>query len=246
MAIGTIATKQPGGMMDILAQRGAYNPLDARYPYRLRENWRFWHRLAYAAAGTVAKIQFFNANPTAFVTNVFNANALPQNYWFETRSIGIRCEASQGLDGTGGATGNEVSNPAAVAAIAADDALTTGLQLMRIIRNGVVKFTVADIDYFERYGLDSLPYGGGPSVQGAISTDNSTTAAVTSNYSRAIMAVHNGDPNIQNRLRYAQGLVIPPLVNWGMSVQYQSLLPLTNGGVIEAYIEGNLFTPRAQ
>ena len=93
MAVGSVQTKQPGGMMEILAKRGAFNPIDQRFPYRLREGWRFWHRQAYPAAGQTSAFSFFNAQPTPFRTNMLNANQLPQNYWFEMRSIGIRIVA---------------------------------------------------------------------------------------------------------------------------------------------------------
>lgn len=244
---GSVATSLPQKMLDMFKGQGAYCPADPRFPIRVRPSWRYWHRQAYAAAGTTDVLRFFNQAATDFVTNMQQPNTLARDYWFKVYSIGVRVIAGMGLTGAANAANNnEVKQVTAVGALAAQEPMTILEQMLRILRSGVTTFKIGDATYLERMGLDTLPFGSGPSVTGQAALDNNTTAAAAQYYGTTFGVTNNGDPFAMNQLRFRVPLVIPPQLSFGLDVRFQSALALAGGGVIEAYLEGDLYTPKNQ
>lgn len=188
---------------------------------------RFWHRLAYAAAGSLT-FQFFNVAKTRFVTNFPQASQLPANYGLALQGITLMVDSGIDLAGARVAAGAQ-----AVATTLA--AFTLAEELRTIHNNGVVRFKVNDRDVIpETYGLTAFPAGKGVDVAAAASS--TATAA-------SVGVVANGSPFWANRQLMDSPFPIAGGQNIEFTVEYQSLLTLTGGGVITAEMVGLLISP---
>lgn len=246
----SVAGTIPGKMLEFFRKRGSYCPADPTIPVRIRPNFRLWHRLAYPAAGSTSVFNFFNTTKADFVTNMQSANTLPKDIWFECFSVGMRVVAGMGLDGTANAVGQNESAVSALAAnaaaVASNGAQTIAEQMARILRSGYTELKIGDAIYLERFGLDSLPYGSGPDINGGHAIDNNTTVAASQYYSSSILVTNNGLPAMTSQLRFRVPVVIPPQLFFGLQTRFQTAMALAGGGVFECYLEGNQVTPRNQ
>lgn len=199
-----------------------YNPFLTGARIRTK---RYWHRQAYAAAGALS-FTFFNVPNTRFVTNMPTAGALPAGYNFAAVALGLR--VVQGIDLAGAAAASGAAMTASGVAPA-----TIGEQMRLINSSGLVTMTVNGITEVDDWGIDAFPTGRG--LDGAASV--TTTAS-------SVVAFSNGVPHVSNRREFGPlPLAIPQNANFSLTIEFQTLLPLTGGGVIEAYLDGFLVTP---
>lgn len=199
-----------------------YNPFLTGARIRTK---RYWHRQAYAAAGALS-FTFFNVPNQRFVTNMPTAGALPAGYNFAAVALGLR--VVQGVD----IAGTPVAAGAAFSATGVAPA-TIAEQLRLINAQGLVTMTVNGITEVDDWGIDAFPTGRG--MDGA--TALATTASGAASFS-------NGVPHVSNRREFGPlPLAIPQNANFSLTIEFQTLLPLTGGGVIEAYLDGFLVTP---
>lgn len=184
----------------------------------------FWHRLAYAAGGATS-FTFFNASNVPNVTNMPTANALPAGYFFAATSLGLR--VTQGIDLAGAA----VAAGAALLATAVTP-LTIAEQLRLINSTGYVQFKLNGIAEIDEWGIDAFPPGRG--LDGSIAT--ATTASAGAVFT-------NGAAHQSNKREFGpMPLPIEPNANFELQVTFPAALPLTGGGVFEAFLEGYLIT----
>lgn len=219
----------PLGPQQVLARMVGGLPINngnVRSVAKIRKK-SFWHRQAYAAAGATA-FTFFNVANTPNATNMPTASALPAGYFFAATSLGIR--VVQGLDMAG-----------AAAATGAASALTTAPatlaeQLRLIYSSGNVRFRLNGVDEIDEWGIDAFPTGRG--LDGAAAA--ATTATTTS---LAFGIFNNGVPHQSNRREFGpMALGIQPNANFELRIEFPAALPLTGGGIIEAYLDGYLIT----
>lgn len=188
----------------------------------------YYHRQAYAAAGS-ASFTFFNASKSKYLTNLAIANQVPGGHILMARAIRLRLVPNEAFS-TGAAA------VAAATYVSAVTPLTNAQELLQIYNQGYWEFRVNNRPMADGFGINKL--GAGSSVQ--LDVGCVTTATTTD---RAITNVRNGDARYDNGWIFTPALVIPEGITFEMSLEFATALPLTNGGTIQADLDGVLIGP---
>ncbi|MGH7242920.1 MAG: hypothetical protein ACREJD_05830 [Phycisphaerales bacterium] len=196
--------------------------------------WRYRHRKTFAAAVAAGStFTFFDESQNNMVTNLPQAGQLPEGYVFRVRAVRFRVIA--GIDITGAAVAAGALSAGAGAA-AVQSPVPLQEQLRIIHENGNVLFKVKDVDQVNDFGLCNFPAGSGTDGFGSVDGGGAATL------SQAISAFSNGTPLQGNYFDLSPGVLILPSTAYQLSVNFKPALTLTGGGVIEACLEGRLYT----
>lgn len=188
----------------------------------------FYHRQVYAAAGA-ASFTFFNTAKTKYVTNLPVANQIPGGHIFFARALRVRIIPNETFATSAAAT-------AAATYVAAITPLTNAQELLQIYHNGYFEFRINSKPFADGYGLEKLGAGSSAAIQGAASTSQTTV-------DRSITNVMNGDARYDNGWLFTPSLIIPEGLTFEMSLEFQTALPLTGAGTIQADLDGVLIGP---
>lgn len=203
---------------------------DSRFQVR---HHSLYHRLPYPTTGSTA-YQFFNAQEQEWVTNV-PAGVLPNEQAFIAHYLRVNIvnNVDAATGGTKTAAASYVTTPS--------KCLVNAEELIRIIHAGRVKMRMAERTIVEMYGLRHFGAGCGPVVQMAAAA---ATTQTTTSIEYSVGAVNNGlqVPNA-GYVFPGGGLPIPGGKKFDVRIDFQSALPLTDGGAIEVELEGLLVQP---
>lgn len=209
---------------------------------------KFFHRVAYAAAGVSAPIQFFNTQAQPGICNL-NGSTLTGDRPLLLTGVSVTIE-----DGT--ITGNslattianvdpvtdlgQTSTGANVATDAAElaEPITRAAQIDRILAFGGFRLRVQDTTLFETETLYDLPSGGGLSLQGFAARMVEQSNATSPGYGAMIARSNNGDPFAANQKRFPFAYPILPDQRIDAQITFPEAIALTGGGVIKLALHG--------
>lgn len=189
---------------------------------------QFYHRLAYAAAGSTNVFSFFTVNESMGVCNLpGGAQGLPNDYLFLLEGVGFHLDTTQQVDHTANAT-----SPYSTGAVTS---ATVAGQAARILHGGNVNLKVGDMDLIrDVYGLRNFPSNAAPECFASLASAGTDTFAWTMN---------GKNDNAIRGFRFTYPKVIYPNKPIRLTVQFPTAIATANACVLEAQLFGQLITP---
>lgn len=183
-----------------------------------------WERLTYVSAATTQLVFFPRVPANEFAGNLQLAGQLPSNNYFLIMSIRIAPfpDVTETAD-------------AATAAGAADGALQ---DVTALVRQGIAQLRVGDKDYGGPWPLFMLPGGGGG--WGSMGNVGTSAAGSASQFQHGL----NGAPDPRQVYSLPVPLMIPPLYNFSMQLNWPAALTLVGGNTdIFVILDGEIMRP---
>lgn len=185
----------------------------------------FYHRLAYASAGSTTQFQFFAVNESRGVCNLpGGAQGLPTDFIFLLEGIGFHVDSTQQIDDTAATTSPFASGAATAASVAANT--------IRILNSGIVNAKVGDMELAKDVrGLRNFPSG------------SATTAFVSPLATDTFGHVVNGGSDQLSRgFRFTYPKVVYPNKPIRVYVDFPTAVSLGVVGVLECQLFGQLIS----